>query len=161
MPDVSPTSSQAIFFKNLTGGIQVKDKQTLILSESPSSDWIGLYVGIANSAYPQNNHYFQVTSIDASTNEITVTPANLKADDGLDKLPDGTVIDKRTIFATLTPYKLVSKATSETDSDGNPIVAVGFEPIISDVSEVSTDMIPSDEHIDQYVVLDFQQPISF
>jgi phage tail-like protein len=146
-----------LYLKTLTGGFEfVAPNKLTVRSHRPHTDWIGYWIGLNGSAYPQNNRYLQIASVDAVNGEITLDTRGLalKSDDGIDLDADGNAVRKRTLRGVLSSYRIEQNLTEES------VVTCAYEPVVQTVRKPDVTEIPFGADITRYVVVGLHDDIS-
>ena len=148
-----------LYLVDLTGAIEFIAPDTIrVANVAPNADWEGYWLGLAGSAYPQNQGYFLINEVDAAANIIKIDTAAYRAfktDDGIDKDADGNVIRRRTLRATITSYRLESRAADEL-----PSIEVAYEPTVTALSIPEDNEYPQGAEIERYVIIDWHDDVS-
>lgn len=146
-----------LFLLTLTGGIEfIAPNKLAVRSATPHTDWIGYWVGLNGSAYPQNNRYLQVSAVDAAQGEITLDTQgrDFINDAGIDKDADENVIRTRTLRGVLSSYRIAADLDSEDD------VACAYEPVIEAVRIPDETEAPEGADLTRYAIIDLHDDIS-
>lgn len=146
------------YLVDLTGAMEfIAPDKLLVLGPTLTADWIGYWLGTTGSAFPQNNGYFEILSIDTTLQQITVDTRSVvfKTDDGLDKDDDGNLVRKRILRGTITSYRFEPRPQDEL-----PEIVCAYAPVVTALTQPTVDQIPSGANIKQYVIVDLHDDIS-
>lgn len=146
-----------LYMASITGGMEyVAPNMLLTTGKVPKVEWIGYWIGVTGSAYPQNNRYLRVTAVDSANNLIVIDNENLplKDDNGIDKDSDGNTLRTRVLRGVITSFKI------EGDLDSESEVACSYEPIIINVRAAEQIEMPTDGDPDKYAIVDLHDDIS-
>lgn len=132
-----------------------------------NSAWAGYWVSVANS-YPENAGPWEILSVETGGsanpgNQILTVDGVLIEDDGVDANAAGTVIQRRDIIASVSPYYLEARLADEGggSNDGpDAAIQVAFCPVPIEAALPETEELQTGEDQRQYVYLTFHDDIS-
>ena len=151
------------FIVHIDSGVEVVSASTVYFpSTSISATWIGATVSIANS-YPENAGPWTIVGVDTAAQQISVNATALIADDGVDTSSAGTVVRRRNIEASVSPYHFVARLNEEGldyDVGSAHRIQCAFCPLPVSATVVTAEEIPNGEDIRRYVYVEFNDDIS-
>jgi len=146
-----------LFLQTLTGGIAFEaPDQIVVTSAVPITAWVGYWIGLQNSAFPQNNRYLQVTAVDPANKKFTVDvlSRDLKTDDGVDTDSAGNIVRRRTLRGVISSYRIEQRTADET------ITTCAYEPVVTSVRAAEVQERPASSDATKYIIMDFHDDIS-
>lgn len=163
------TPGGSLFLKHLKGGFEIVDSSTIqLMSEIPASSWIGYSVSMVGSAYPQNNKSRPITAVDVLNRRLTLDTSGsygyLVSDTGVDSDANGNIVRTRLMRLTVSPWLFEARLSDEgagTIPESAERIQVAYLPIPVQAQLPTVDEIPLSDVIEQYVVLDFHDDVSF
>lgn len=168
--NISSEPGGSTFVELTKGNVDiVSTSQVQLVGVTPSTDWIGYWVGISGSFYPNNNLFRPITAVDTTTKRITLDTSvgyggDLTIDDGIDTDDSGNIIQERIITAAVSSYRLNALLGSEGASDP-PYTAERYQcayeafVIAAEIPNIAD--LPAGADIREYVYLDFNDDISY
>jgi hypothetical protein len=155
----------AQFVKYWPGGAEILDATHVkIAGARLSEDWVGQFVALYGSIIPTNNGTRVISGVDITAGVLTVTPGALAMDSGDDTDAAGTIVQRRTISATISSYKLAARLAEE-GAGTYPLDAertqVAFCPMPTAAAAVPASELLDGENPDEYVYLTWHDGISF
>lgn len=187
--DQSTTPHGALFVEDCLGGVEIvpetaangqgsRSTTVRLGSLTPRTTWIGHYLNLANSAYPENHKPRPILSVSATERTVTVDCTGsygyMRADDGndwddtnrTDYLEKGSTIlvRQRKLQASVSPYWLTARLSAEGASSPSyspEKVQCAFCPVAIAASQPTADELPAGEDPDQYTYIDWHDDVSF
>lgn len=155
----------ALYVNHFLGSVEiVSANQVRLPGADLSSAMIGYYIGIAGSAYPQNNSTFTITGIDTSNGLVTVSGTPFVQDDGRDVNEGDVVIRRRELEASISPYRFTARLSEEgitKSATHEDRIQCAYEvlPILAET--VPIEELPASADPREYIYLTVNQHISF
>lgn len=147
-----------LFFTDISGAYYVEAPNKITLRGIDlDADWLGCWLGLTGSAYPQNNRYLEIIGFDAANSQILVNTISkdLKNDTGIDQDADGNIIRERVLKGTISSYRIASQAINEDE------IQCAYEPLITALRLPTVEEIPQDADASRYIIVDLHDDISF
>jgi len=165
----STAKGGALYLQSTVGGVEILSSSTVrVTGLPPSQDWVGLWAGIAGSAWPANNGYRKVTAVNVSARTVTLDTTGdrgqMVPDDGRDLTDEGKLFRRRDLRFVVSPYRIRARMDLEaqglppTDPDG---IQCAYEPLPTKVSSVPAAELASGADPDEFVYLEVHDLISF
>lgn len=164
-PVVQLTTPPGVQFnKFFEGSVQILDNSRIYIpGGNVTSTWVGYFLRLSRTVHPVNHDTHTITAVDTTANIVTVTPADLKVDDGVDRDDLNNILRQRAIYCNISNWKFEFQADQE-GADELPYSAeriqCGFEPLIKSVEAVPSIDLPEGEDPDQYLYLNTDDDIS-
>ena len=151
---------------------------------TPRASWIGYWLNLAGSAYPENHKPRPITAVDAINHTVTVNITGaygaLRADDGNDwdvsstdrnksgtltrPKGSGTLVRQRKIQASVSSYWLTARLSAEGASSPSyspEKIQCAFCPVPIAASTPTTDELPAGEDPTRYTYIDWHDDVSY
>jgi len=153
--DTDTEPGGTLFLEDISGGLQWVSPNKIRITSTPSESWVGYRANLFGSAHPKNNGAFEISAVDTANKELTLAGASFTNDSDVDRDSSGNLIRRRDIYATISSFWFVNRASEEED------VVVAFEPVIIDVSLPELDQYPEANPRAQYCILTLHDDISY
>lgn len=155
---------EARFNQFFYGGVEIiSASQIKIFGATVVADWIGEKCRISGSKHPKNHQVHTITGADTTNAILTVTPADLVVDDGVDRDDLDTILARRDLYLNISNYWFAAQLSLEGASSAENSadkIQCAYEPLITTVTEVPSVELPLNANSHQYYYVTTHDDIS-